>query len=278
MNHKQHSIHKLPMKIISAVLAALIVFSTGMISCYAQGLGVFDKMETEEILSDYADEIIDTDGVRSVDTEHSGENELYLNMKDGSTTVYAFAEPVLYTDDNGKLRFKDNAIVKQENKEKADLGYDYSNTQNDYEIHISSDSAKGVLAEYGDISFSINPIAENASKGAVSKEEKNGKEYENFEYPDVFGKGASLKYFLQLNGIKEEVILDQNINQNKFSFLLTTTNCTPVLNEDGSISLLDQNEEEVQRFTAPFGDEEYKSSSFNFTNKVSYMAANKYLT
>lgn len=215
MNHKQHSIHKLPMKIISAVLAALIVFSTGMISCYAQGLGVFDKMETEEILSDYADEIIDTDGVRSVDTEHSGENELYLNMKDGSTTVYAFAEPVLYTDDNGKLRFKDNAIVKQENKEKADLGYDYSNTQNGYEIHISSDSAKGVLAEYGDISFSINPIAENASKGAVSKEEKNGKEYENFEYPDVFGKGASLKYFLQLNGIKEEVILDQNINQNK---------------------------------------------------------------
>ena len=34
----------------------------------------------------------------------------------------------------------------------------------------------------------------------------------------------------------------------------------------------------LQQGTAPFGDEEYKSSSFNFTNKVSYMAANKYLT
>lgn len=34
----------------------------------------------------------------------------------------------------------------------------------------------------------------------------------------------------------------------------------------------------LQQDTAPFDDKEYKSSSFNFTNKVSYMAANKYLT
>ena len=34
----------------------------------------------------------------------------------------------------------------------------------------------------------------------------------------------------------------------------------------------------LQQGNAPFGDEEYKSSSFNFTNKVSYIAANKYLT
>ena len=34
----------------------------------------------------------------------------------------------------------------------------------------------------------------------------------------------------------------------------------------------------LQQGTASFGDEEYKSSSFNFTNKVSYMTANKHLT
>ena len=31
----------------------------------------------------------------------------------------------------------------------------------------------------------------------------------------------------------------------------------------------------LQQGSAPFDDEEYKSSSFNFTNKGSYMAANK---
>src|SRR5699024_7432687 len=147
MNHKQYSVYKLPTKILSAVLAALIVFSTGIISCYAQGLGVFDDIETNEILSDYADNIIDTKDVKSVNKEKSADNELYLNMEDGSTTVYSFAEPVLFTDENGKLRFKDNAIVKQTDQSKISQGYDYGNTQNDYKISISSDSSKGVMVE-----------------------------------------------------------------------------------------------------------------------------------
>ena len=262
MNHKQYSIYRLPTKILSAVLAALIVFSTGIISCYAQGLGVFDKIETEEILSDYADEIIDTDGVKSVDTEHSSENELYLNMKDGSTTVYSFAEPVLFTDENGKLRFKDNAIVKQTNQTKISQGYDYSNSQNDYKINLSSDSSKGVMVETEDASFSITAINNAQVKGYITNTEKAGKEYENFEYPGIFGEGTSLKYFLQLNGIKEEIILSQNTNQNAFNFLLTTKSCKPIINEDGSLSLLDQNDKEVQHFAAPFAyDADYTAGT-----------------
>lgn len=252
MNHKQYSVYKLPTKILSAVLAALIVFSTGIISCYAQGLGVFDDIETNEILSDYADNIIDTKDVKSVNKEKSADNELYLNMEDGSTTVYSFAEPVLFTDENGKLRFKDNAIVKQTDQSKISQGYDYGNTQNDYKISISSDSSKGVMVETEDASFSITAISNAQVKGYITNTEKAGKEYGNFEYPGIFGEGTSLKYFLQLNGIKEEIILSQNTNQNAFNFLLTTKNCTPALNEDGSISLLDQNKEEVQRFAAPF--------------------------
>lgn len=31
----------------------------------------------------------------------------------------------------------------------------------------------------------------------------------------------------------------------------------------------------LQQGTAPFDDEEYKNSLFNFTDKMSYMAANK---
>lgn len=34
----------------------------------------------------------------------------------------------------------------------------------------------------------------------------------------------------------------------------------------------------IQQGIAPFSDKEYKSSLFNFTDKMSYMAANKYLT
>lgn len=254
---------KLWMKILSFTLAFILVFSSGIISCYAQGFGVFDSMETSEILSEYAEDIVNTDGVKSVDKEKSAANELFLNMKDGSTTVYAFSEPVLYTDENGQLRFKDNSIVKQKDREKAALGYDYSNTQNDYKIHISSDSSKGVLVETdGGVSFSMTAIGSAHAEGYVCGSDRNGKEYESFEYPGVFGKDTSLKYFLQLNGIKEEIILNQNIDQSAFSFLLKTKNCTPVLNEDGSVSLIDASNKEVQRFAAPFAyDADYTAGT-----------------
>lgn len=241
-----------PIKILCAFLAFLMAFSTGIVSCYAQGLGVLDKIETNEILSDYADEIINTDGVKSVDTEKSGYNTLYLNMKDGSTTVYEFSEQVLYTDDNGELRFKDNSIVEQTDEEKAALGYDYSNTQNDYKINISSDSSKGVLVEYDDMSFSLSAISEIIAPGYISKGEVCGEEYENFEYADLFGSNTVLKYFFQLNGIKEEIILDQNIGRNSFSFLLETNNCKPVLNDNGGLTLVDSENETIQSFAAPF--------------------------
>ena len=253
---------KLWMKILSFTLAFILVFSSGIISCYAQGFGVFDSMETSEILSEYAEDIVNTDGVKSVDKEKSAANELYLNMKDGSTTVYAFSEPVLYTDENGQLRFKDNSIVKQKDREKAALGYDYSNTQNDYKIHISSDSSKGVLVETDGVSFAMTAIGSAHAEGYVCGSDRNGKEYKSFEYPGVFGKDTSLKYFLQLNGIKEEIILSQNTNQNAFNFLLTTKSCKPIINEDGSLSLLDQNDKEVQRFAAPFAyDADYTAGT-----------------
>ncbi len=251
---------KLWMKILSFTLAFILVFSSGIISCYAQGFGVFDSMETNEILSEYAEDIVNTDGVKSVDKEQSAANELYLNMKDGSTTVYAFSEPVLYTDEDGQLRFKDNSIVKQKDREKAALGYDYSNTQNDYKIHISSDSSKGVLVETDGVSFSMTAIGSAHAEGYVSGSDRNGKEYKSFEYPGVFGKDTSLKYFLQLNGIKEEIVLNQSREQNSFSFLLTAKNCTPALNEDGSVSLIDASNKEVQHFAAPFAYD----SKYNF--------------
>lgn len=251
---------KLWMKILSFTLALILVFSSGIISCYAQGFGVFDSMETNEILSEYAEDIVNTDGVKSVDKEQSAANELYLNMKDGSTTVYAFSEPVLYTDENGQLRFKDNSIVKQKDREKVALGYDYSNTQNDYKIHISSDSSKGVLVETDGVSFAMTAIGSAHAEGYVCGSDRNGKEYKSFEYPGVFGKDTSLKYFFRLNGIKEEIVLNQSREQNSFSFLLTAKNCTPALNEDGSVSLIDASNKEVQHFAAPFAYD----SKYNF--------------
>lgn len=240
-------------KALCSFLAFIMVFSTGMISCFAMGAGVPEKIELEAVLSDYIEEIVDLEDVKSIDSENTDENELYFNMKDDTTTVYSFSEPVTFTDENGNLRCKDNSIIEQKDREKKKVGYDYSNGQNDYRINFSSDSSKGVLVEYGDISFSLAPISDKSAPGYVSNGAINNERFENFEYADLFGENTLLKYFPQINGIKEIITLDSRIERNTFESVLKTNGCTPVINEDGSVSLISsETGEEVQNFTAPF--------------------------
>lgn len=121
---KEKNQFKLFTKVLSSFLAFLMVFSTGIISCYAMGAGVPEKIELENTLSDYIEEIVNLDDVRSIDEENTSDNELYFNMKDDTTTVYSFSEPVTYIDENGQLKCKDNSIVKQKNEEKEKEGYE----------------------------------------------------------------------------------------------------------------------------------------------------------
>lgn len=252
MKAKQQSYYNIPTKILSVILAMFIVFSTGIISCYAEGLGVFDTIETHSIISDSVEELVDLSDVKSVDTENTQGNELYLNMKDGTTTVYTFSEPITYIDENGNLKCKSTSISELDDKDINELGFDYGNEQNNYKIYFSSNSSKGVLVEYEDFSFSMAPISDITAPGYISTGKICNEEFEDFEYADLYGYGTYLKYFPQFNGIKEEIILDEKIDSNTFSFSFKTKNCYPVLNDDGSISLFNDKNEEVQSFAAPF--------------------------
>ncbi len=65
-----------------------------------------------------------------------------------------------------------------------------------------------MLVEYGDISFSLAPISDKSAPGYVSNGAINNERFENFEYADLFGENTLLKYFPQINGIKEIITLD----------------------------------------------------------------------
>lgn len=87
----------------------------------------------------------------------------------------------------------------------------------------------------------------------MSNGELNNERFENFEYADLYGENTALKYFPQINGVKEIITLGNKIDINVFKSLLKTNGCTPIINEDGSVSLISsETEEEVQNFTAPF--------------------------
>ena len=163
-----------------------------------------------------------------------------------------FSEPISFVDDNGNLKTKDISVEKQTDKKLKDNGYDYTNGQNDYRINFSKDSSKGIEAVIGNYSYSIVPYSDTKAEGTESVAEFSNEKFEVFQYENIYGEGTNLRFYPQLNGLKDEIVLNRNINKNSFSFELKTNNCTAKLNEDGTISIINNDDTVIQTFTAPF--------------------------
>lgn len=241
-------------KVLSVLLSIIIAFGTFVTITF--GNSRFQKwLGIRDMLSAYAAEMVDTKGAIAVDEEAMLANDHTINLenKDGSNTVYLFSEPISYTDENGKLKTKDISVEKQTDKKLKSNGYEYTNGQNDYRIHFSTNSSTGLYIEFDNSSYSIIPQSDNSAAGAESTSEILGERFEDFEYKNIYGEGTNLKFYPQLNGVKDEIVLNSNIGKNIFSFKLTTSNCKAILNNDGTVSLIsNDNGESVQTFAAPF--------------------------
>ena len=251
---------KLWKKVLSAFLAVIIGFGT-VVTLIVGSSKLQDWLGIKSMLSAYAAEIVDTDGAVAVNEEAMLEDNSLIDIEyeDGTNTAYLFSEPISYTDENGNLKTKDISVEKQSDKELKEQGYDYTNGQNDYRINFSKDSTVGLKIEFGESSYSIIPKSDNKVLGRKSVSSILDEQFEDFEYNNIYGEGTNLKFYPQLNGVKDEIILNNNINKNIFEFVIETDNCTATLNDDGTVSLISNSDNTiVQMFSAPFAyDSEY---------------------
>lgn len=243
---------KLWKRILSIVLAVIIGFGTFVVFTF--GNSRFQKwLGINSVLSAYAAEMIDTKGAVAVDEEAmlTEDHTINLENKDGSNTVYLFSEPISYTDENGNLKTKDISVEKADKKLKS-RGYEYTNGQNDYRINFSKDYNTGVQAEFDNCSYSIIPISDYDTVGKETVAEYLNEKFEVFQYKNIYGDGTNLRFYPQLNGIKDEIVLDSNIGKNTFSFKIETNNCIASLDDNGAVVLKNTDDEVVQTFSKPF--------------------------
>ena len=251
---KSISQHRPWKKAICVLLSAIIAFGT-LVTLTVGSSRLQDRLGIQSMLSAYAEEFVDTNGAVAVDEESmlADRNVIDLENRDGSNTVYVFSEPITFTDENGNLKAKDISVERQSDNELKSDGYEYTNGQNDYRINFSKDIGKGILVEFDNYGYSIMPnTVFQSSSGSKTVSELLNEEFETFEYTGAYGAGTTLRFYPQLNGVKDEIVLNQNIGRNSFSFTLETDNCTSVLNDDGTVTLVNSDNETVQVFSAPF--------------------------
>lgn len=251
-------------KILCVFLSIIIALGTFITLTF--GNSKFQKwLGIHSMLSAYAAEIVDTKGAIAVNEEAMlAENHtINLENRDGSNTVYLFSEPISFTDEDGNIKTKDISVESADSELKS-VGFDYTNGQNDYRINFSKDQSIGIQAAFDNCSYSIIPMSTFTAEGTKSTAEFLNESFEVFQYENIYGIGTNLRFYPQLNGIKDEIVLNQNINKNVFSFELKTENCTAQLNEDGTISLVNMDGAAIQTFTAPFAyDSEYIEGDIN---------------
>ena len=239
-------------KVMCVVLSLIIAFGTFVTITF--GSSLFQKwLGVRTMLSAYAAEFVDTEGAIAVDEEMMLADDHMINLEyaDGTNTAYIFSEPISFTDENGDLKTKDISIERS-NLALKKQGYDYTNGQNDYRINFSKNKELGIQVDYEGYSYSISPQSVFEVEGEQSVAEYLGENFEVFQYKNIYGNGTNLRYYPQLNGVKDEIVLNQSINKNSFSFELKTDNCVAVLNENGSISINDIEGNELQAFEIPF--------------------------
>ena len=144
--------------------------------------------------------------------------------QDGTRSIYYLYENVKYIDEQGNIREKDNTLQRETKG--------FRITENEFDLLLPHAVADGVELTYQDYDVKVIPATEGKlTATAPGTLRENSVVYESF-----FGAGTSLVYTPLLSGVKEEIILEEYLPNQSFSFLLYTDGLF-LNNTDGSYIL-----------------------------------------
>ena len=181
------------------------------------------------------------------------ENSVVFQNKDGSETLYTFADPVQYKDSKGELKDKKRTL-----KEDKSGKYAYEVTTNDVKSYFPEEMSteEGIVVEDAQAKITMKPLysqeknnelegyARNSSKKEANKssakkisKKKNDNDCNGIDYEGMFGEGTKVRYTPTYTGIKEDIIIDSPECNNRYSFEVDTEDLVAV-KEDGYINFL----------------------------------------
>lgn len=175
--------------------------------------------------------------------------DITVEEPEGTRTTQIFAVPIKYVDENGEIQYIDTSIKDIGFIQSIKSGYDYTNSANNFSISYSSNIAKGIKM---DESFTMAiPQTSGLSEQAVKATNYNGDG--KVIYNKAFGEYTIVEFSNTNSGFRNNLILEQNIGINEFSFVFNSSSHTPVLADNGTTLLVvnRHNQEEIDYVFSP---------------------------
>lgn len=163
-------------------------------------------------------------------------NTVVFENVDGTETAYIFDEPVKYVTSDGDIRDKSNSLYSASTD-----GYAYVNSDNDIQTWFPSSLGEdsGIKVQYQDNVIEMYPYQGEESAVQVENSFSN-----TVYYNEVFGDETVVYYTPTFSGVKEDIVLYQSPDSNRFSFVLDCGELLPSI-ENNEIILQDADTEVV---------------------------------
>jgi len=195
------------------------------------------------------------------DVSKRGENEKHFVMSDGTNIAVIYSAPVHYYSPENEWIDIDNSLIYEKALEIDTEDFNgYVNTASDFNTKFAGDLSSGVLLSINDeLTFSLEEgsdtvIAEPSFESNAMNEDTDifaapEKTTSEIKYENVFN-GADIVYQLNSKSLKEEIVINDQSDIYEYSYVLRTENLIPMINDDGSISIMEEDGEN-EKYTIP---------------------------
>lgn len=169
----------------------------------------------------------------------TGRTREFLNPN-GTLSVEVFSQPVHWKNKHGEWVNIDNNIIPA-----MSSAFTFKNASNDFEIFFTENLNNGPISriEFEDKFVEFTPLNAQTAVGIPT----NNK----ILYSNVYSL-VDFQYIVLSSGLKEEIILADASAPNSFTFVLNVEGVIPRLSSDGTIELIDEENNEVFRLLKPY--------------------------
>jgi len=210
------------------------------LTAFERGVGELGTAELESMTLNAADvpevvtaqAIAEKDHVLRLYEQEEDLNTVIFQNRDGGKTVYLYADPVKYVDDDGNVKDRSTALTAGNVIMGAKV-YAYSATDNSFGQYYPTQPQNGVLLAFGEYFVEMTPVI----TGILTLRDTTLAD-NKVTYNKVFGNGTSLVYTPTLSGVKEDIILQAYTGKSSFSFTVKT-NGLAIIQQDGDTFLTD---------------------------------------
>lgn len=184
--------------------------------------------------------------VEIINQDVDDEYTITVKNDDGTNTVHIFQTPIKYVDDE-TIKLKKDTLVESSENISLFKNYAYESVDNEVKSYYPENISDGIKMEYDDYSVSLTPILTSTQNITRSTQTSTVSKIENSVlYTGTFDSNISLEYAPSLNGVKENIIINEYNGINTFEFTIDTDGLIPAKFEGDSIPLLDPTTDEMK--------------------------------